>query len=173
MPFDPSQHNRAVDGRFSQKNGSAPEVNLAVEPQVPRGHTLFRNYTSKWGRYSGWSESELKRINSFVERHDMRVSGKHTGRATADGAFYKDIRYHMTDGRVIKAGRSEGDMAAQRAVADLITTARIHQRVRGTNTEVSDFYAAGDKLAQEVFGDEYDAMVARPQKSFLQRVFGD
>lgn len=173
MPFDPSQHNRAVDGRFSQKNGSAPEVNLDVEPQVPRGHTLFRNYTSKWGQYSHWSESERKRINSFVERHGMRVSGKPTGRATADGAFYKDIRYHMADGRVIKAGRSEGDMAAQRAVTDLITTARTHQRVHGTDSEAADFYADGNKLAQEVFGDEYDTMIARPQKSLLQRIFGE
>lgn len=135
--------------------------------RVPRGHTLFRNYTSNWGRYEGWSKDDLDRINSFVERHGMQVTGKHSGHASEDGAWYKKVRIHTADGRVIDVGDSLGAMAAQRAVASLVYNSRQFRDFPDSR----EHYEERERQAREVFGDEYDAMVNPPKPGLLRRLF--
>lgn len=169
MSFDEVSVRRDGEGRFSEKSGSAPEVALSSPtPHIPRGHTLFENRGQSWRKYGGWSQDDIDRIDRFVERHQMRVTGKSSGHATEEGVLYEKVRYHMADGRVIEAGTSEGHLAAQQAVAGLVYGARQYRDFPQSRR----YYADRERRARETFGAEYDSMVNPTKPSFLRRLFG-
>jgi hypothetical protein len=188
MTFNESAIRRDTTGRFSEKTGSATEVSLseplrAVDgsrPQAPEaslGSKLRRplGYEKDAESYpvpvlyrkSGMSERDVARVEDFVERTGFTVFIRPTGHATEDGAFYK-AKYGFADGRILKAGTVEGHHGSRYTLYNLIYNAR---KARDF-PESRRYYEDRDKLAREVFGADYDAIVSPPAPSLGDRLRG-
>lgn len=152
MTFDPAQHNRASDGRFTEKTGTAAEVSLGPTPPTRRElravtdvFVLPRGGVRKDERLT---TSDMTRIRDYLDRHDIVFAEKGKKKSSLDADAAEDGAYGTAD----------------QALADLIIAARNHEKDNRFNEEE---YAT----ARELFGDEYQAIV-NPKRTFWEQVRG-
>lgn len=152
MTFDPTQHNRASDGRFTEKTGSAAEVSLGQTPPTRRElravtdvFVLPRGGVRKDERLTA---SDTARIRDYLDRHDIVFAENGKKKSDVDA----------------EAAESGAYGTADQALADLIIATRNYEKDNRFNEEEYT-------TARELFGNEYQAIV-NPKRTFWEQFRG-
>ncbi len=151
MTFDPTQHNRAADGRFSEKTGAPSEVSLGA-PQSRRARRELRPVTDVFelprggiGKNERLTASDMKRIHEFLDRNDIVFA--------ENGKTKSDLDADEVEGGAFGT--------ADQAVADIVLAARLHEKDNRVNE--AEYVAA-----RELFGNQYQDIV-NPKRTFWEQ----
>lgn len=154
MTFDPSQHARSSDGRFTEKTGAPSEISLDA-PQSRRARREAQVQTDTFVLPRGTvkknemlTASDISRIRDYLDRKDIVFA--ENGKKTSD----------LDTGEVTLGKHGTADQA----IADLVVAARSHERDDRFNEEEYE-------TARELFGDEYEAIV-NPKRTFWEQFRG-
>lgn len=179
MAFTENAVNRDTIGRFSHKVGSPAEVSLssvARPRRVPRGYAEAPDEMSTESyKAFGLDNDDASRIEDFVRKSNFVVFAKPVKDGVHTGTFYK-VKYKAADGTLVDAGTLVGQSGPTKTVAYLVRSARKHRNSPDEHSpHVREMDRKNDQLARAVLGDDYERMVAPPEKqepSFLERLFG-